>query len=152
MGYGAGSGSGFGSRAGAGSGSGTRKDRKTWIRLTNFYGIEIKSFPAEIARLALLIAEFQSNVRYLGQREACRDVLPLHNTGHILCGNALRLDWLEVCPPPVAKGSSKVGGLGRIFNPQLKIMVQGSTFTLETRASEILKTKRTSYGAVIQQV
>jgi N-6 DNA Methylase len=78
----------------------SEQDKKTQIPLTNFYGIEIKSFPAEIARLALLIAEFQSNVRYIGQREACRDVLPLHNTGQIVCGNALHLDWLEVCPPP----------------------------------------------------
>ena len=27
-------------------------------------------------------------------------VLPLHDTGRIKTGNALRLDWLEVCPPP----------------------------------------------------
>lgn len=74
-------------------------DRKTWIKLTNFYGIEIKSFPAEIARLALLVAEFQCNVRHIGQREACLDVLPLHDTGKIVAGNALRLNWLEVCPP-----------------------------------------------------
>lgn len=74
--------------------------QKSWIKLTNFYGIEIKSFAAEIARLSLLIAEFQCNVRLIGQREACLDVLPLHDTGRIVTGNALRLDWLEVCPPP----------------------------------------------------
>lgn len=74
--------------------------QKSWIKLTNFYGIEIKSFAAEVARLSLLIAEFQSNVRLIGQREACLDVLPLHDTGKIVTGNALRLDWLEVCPPP----------------------------------------------------
>ncbi len=81
----------------------TDAEKKTWIKLTNFYGIEIKSFPTEIARLALLIAEFQCNVRHIGQLEACRDVLPLHNTGKVVCGNALRLDWLEVCPPPAVK-------------------------------------------------
>lgn len=70
--------------------------QKTWIKLTNFYGIEIKSFPAEIARLALLIAEFQSNVKHIGQLQACLDVLPLHATGNIFTGNALRLDWAEV--------------------------------------------------------
>lgn len=75
------------------------EDKKSWIKLTNFYGIEIKSFPAEIARLALLIAEFQCNVRHIGQREACLDVLPLHDTGKIITGNALRLDWADVCPP-----------------------------------------------------
>jgi hypothetical protein len=76
-----------------------RKDNpKSVINLTQFYGIEIKSFPAEIARLALLIAEFQCNVRMIGQQEAILDVLPLHQTGNIRCGNALRMDWLEVCP------------------------------------------------------
>ena len=36
-------------------------ERRSVIRLSNFYGIEIKSFAAEIARLALLIAEFQAD-------------------------------------------------------------------------------------------
>ncbi|MBX9861142.1 MAG: lactate dehydrogenase [Hyphomicrobium sp.] len=76
------------------------EDKKSWIKLTNFYGIEMKSFAAEVARLSLLIAEFQCNVRLIGQREACLEVLPLNDTGKIVTGNALRLDWLEVCPPP----------------------------------------------------
>jgi len=79
-----------------------KDDPKSVIKLTQFYGIEIKSFPAEIARLALLIAEFQCNVRMIGQQEAILDILPLHQTGNIHCGNALRMDWLEVCPPPTA--------------------------------------------------
>lgn len=74
-------------------------DKKSWIKLTQFYGIELKDFAAEIARLALLIAEFQSDVRLIGQQEALIDVLPLKNTGLITQGNALRLDWLTICPP-----------------------------------------------------
>jgi hypothetical protein len=77
----------------------TRDDPKSWIKLSNFYGIEIKGFAAEIARLALLIAEFQSDVRFISQHEARAMVLPLHNTGHIVIDNALRVDWLGVCPP-----------------------------------------------------
>jgi len=73
---------------------------KSWIKLDNFYGIEIKHFAVEIARLALLIAEFQSDVQYISQQEARAMVLPLHRTGQIRSANALRLDWLEVCPPP----------------------------------------------------
>ncbi len=83
------------------------KAEMSWLKLTNFYGIEIKSFAAEIARLALLIAEFQCNVRHIGQREACLEVLPLNATGQITTGNALRLDWLEVCPP--AKQEEQAG-------------------------------------------
>lgn len=74
-------------------------DRRSVIPLSNFYGIEIKGFAAEIARLALLIAEFQADCLYLSQQEARAMVLPLHKTGQITVGNALRLDWLEVCPP-----------------------------------------------------
>ena len=74
-------------------------DRRSVIPLSNFYGIEIKGFAAEIARLALLIAEFQADCVYLSQQEARAMVLPLHKTGQITVGNALRRDWLEVCPP-----------------------------------------------------
>lgn len=80
-------------------------ERRSVIPLDNFYGIEIKGFAAEIARLALLIAEFQADCLYLSQQEARAMVLPLHKTGQITVGNALQVDWLEVCPP-MRKGSS----------------------------------------------
>jgi hypothetical protein len=69
------------------------------ILLTNFRGIELRDFPAEIARLALIIAEFQCDVLYCGQKEALSKFLPLDVDNWIVCGNALRLDWLGVCPP-----------------------------------------------------
>lgn len=73
--------------------------RRTDIPLTNFRGIELRDFPAEVARLALIIAEFQCDVLYRGQKEALQDFLPLDAQNWITCGNALRLDWLSVCPP-----------------------------------------------------
>ena len=74
-------------------------NRKTDIPLTNFRGIELRDFPAEIARLALIIAEYQCDVTYRGQKEALVEFLPLNAQNWITCGNALRLDWLSVCPP-----------------------------------------------------
>jgi hypothetical protein len=74
-------------------------DLKTEIPLTNFRGIELRDFPAEIARLALIIAEYQCDVRYRGQKEALVEFLPLDAMNWITCGNALRLDWLSICPP-----------------------------------------------------
>lgn len=74
-------------------------DRKTEIPLTNFRGIELRDFPAEIARLALIIAEYQCDVLYRGQKEALAEFLPLDSQNWITCGNALRLDWLSICPP-----------------------------------------------------
>jgi MmeI, DNA-methyltransferase domain/MmeI, N-terminal domain/MmeI, helicase spacer domain len=71
----------------------------TQIPLTNFRGIEIRDFPAEIARLALIIAEYQCDVLYRGQKDALAEFLPLDAMNWITCGNALRLDWLSICPP-----------------------------------------------------
>jgi len=68
------------------------------IPLTNFRGIELRDFPAEVARLALIIAEYQCDVLYRGQKLALAEFLPLDAQNWITCGNALRLDWLSICP------------------------------------------------------
>jgi hypothetical protein len=67
--------------------------------LDDLRGIELRDFPAEIARLALIIAEFQCDVLYRGQKEALAEFVPLNAQNWIVCGNALQLDWLSVCPP-----------------------------------------------------
>lgn len=69
------------------------------IHKTNFRGIELRDFAAEIARLALIIAEYQCDVKYRGQKLALAEFLPLDKMNWIVCGNALRIDWLTVCPP-----------------------------------------------------
>ena len=74
-------------------------ERRSDIPLTNFRGIEIRDFPAEIARLALIIAEYQCNVLYRGQSEALAEFLPLDAMNWITCGNALQIDWRSICPP-----------------------------------------------------
>jgi hypothetical protein len=74
-------------------------DFRSEIPLTNFRGIELRDFPAEIARLALVIAEYQCDLLYRGQKLALAEFLPLRADNWITCGNALRLDWLSVCPP-----------------------------------------------------
>lgn len=92
-------------------------DRRSWIKLENFYGIEIKDFAAEVARLALLIAEFQCDVRLIGQKEARALVLPLKKTGQIYTGNALRMDWSKICPPITSASSIEhdlAGPTGRL--------------------------------------
>ena len=47
--------------------------RKSDIPLTNYRGIEIRDFSCEVARLALVIAEYQCDLQYLGQKEALAD-------------------------------------------------------------------------------
>jgi hypothetical protein len=75
------------------------RDLRSEIPLTNFRGIELRDFPAEIARLALVIAEYQCDVLYRGQKLALAQFLPLRAENWITCGNALRLEWLSICPP-----------------------------------------------------
>jgi len=75
------------------------KGRQSDIPLTNFRGIELRDFPAEIARLALIIAEYQCDGVYRGQKEALAVFLPLDAQNWITQGNALQIDWLSVCPP-----------------------------------------------------
>ncbi len=78
-------------------------ENRSVIPLTNFRGIEVRNFSAEVARLALIIAEFQCNAQYRGQKEALNEFLPLNNKNWITCGNALKLDWLSICPPQISK-------------------------------------------------
>lgn len=74
-------------------------DRESNIPLTNFLGIEIRHFSCEIARLALIIAEYQCDVLYRGQKLALAAFLPLEQANWITCDNALRVDWLSICRP-----------------------------------------------------
>ena len=90
---------------------------KSSIPLTNFRGIELREFPAEVARLALIIAEYQADVVYRGQQNALAEFLPLDSSNWITSGNALRLDWLSLCPPT----GTTVKLLGDdLFNTQLE--------------------------------
>ena len=64
--------------------------------LTNFRGIELRDFPAEVARLALIIAEFQCDVLYRGQKLELAEFLPLNKENWITCGNALKIHWQDL--------------------------------------------------------
>lgn len=75
------------------------KNKASKIPLTNFRGIELKDFSAEVARLALIIAEYQCDVLYRGQSLALAEFLPLDAQNWITKGNALTINWLSVCPP-----------------------------------------------------
>jgi hypothetical protein len=82
-------------------------DRRSDIPLTNFRGIEIRHFSCEIARLALIIAEYQCDVLYRSQKLALAEFLPLDAANWITCGNALQRDWLQICPPTEKEASKQ---------------------------------------------
>ncbi|MGE4511377.1 MAG: DNA methyltransferase [Sulfurimonadaceae bacterium] len=67
------------------------------IKLTQFYGIELDDFAHEVAMLSLWLAEHQMNLEFYRAFGRTSPSLPLHDGGHIVHGNATRLNWEEVC-------------------------------------------------------
>lgn len=70
----------------------------TGIHLDHFYGIEIDDFACETAKLSLWLTEHQMNVEFMNKTGVLCPTLPLKKAGHIVKGNACRLDWEDVCP------------------------------------------------------
>ena len=68
------------------------------IKLNQFYGIELDDFAHEVAILSLWLAEHQMNQEFKKLFGNCTPTLPLKDSGNVVCGNATRLDWEEVCP------------------------------------------------------
>ncbi len=69
------------------------------ISLSQFYGIEIDDFAHEVAILSLWLAEHQMNLEFKDKFGYADATLPLKESGNIIAGNALRLNWAEACPP-----------------------------------------------------
>lgn len=68
------------------------------INIENFYGIEIDDFAHEVAILSLWIAKHQMNLEFAEKFGVELPLIPLKEAGHIVHGNATRLDWNKVCP------------------------------------------------------
>jgi hypothetical protein len=68
------------------------------IHVSQFYGIELDDFAHEVAILALWLAEHQMNVEFRTAFGNAPASLPLKDGAKIVCGNATRIDWNEVCP------------------------------------------------------
>lgn len=68
------------------------------LSLTQFYGIELDEFAQETSTLSLWLAEHQMNQTFEDRFQTHVDALPLRPSGHIIHGNACRIDWNTVCP------------------------------------------------------
>jgi N-6 DNA Methylase len=71
----------------------------TGIQLNQFFGIEYADFAAETAKLSLWISEYQMNHLFKDEFGDSPPDLPLRESGNISHDNALRANWLKVCPP-----------------------------------------------------
>ena len=68
------------------------------VSIAQFYGIEINDFAVTVAKTALWIAESQMMQETETVVKMNLDFLPLKTNANIVEGNALRMDWEEVCP------------------------------------------------------
>lgn len=75
------------------------------LHLNQFYGIELDDFAYETAKLSLWLTAHQMNIAFKAVFGETRPTLPLQDAGHIVCGNATRLDWELVCPKMDLKGN-----------------------------------------------
>jgi hypothetical protein len=69
----------------------------SYIPLRNFYGIELDDFAHEVAILSLWLAEHQMDILFKEEFGDLKPSLPLKDGGNIICGNATRLNWEQVC-------------------------------------------------------
>ena len=97
------------------------------VNLDNLYGIEYDDFASQIARLSLWLAEHQMNVLFEQELGASTPMLPLKDSGHIVYGNSLRINWHEVCPNNGSDeiyiiGNPPFGGTGSRNDEQSKDM------------------------------
>lgn len=77
---------------------GQRQLPMTGVQLNQFYGVELADFAAETAKLSLWIAEYQLNEQFKSEFGSAPPALPLRESGTIVHGNALRMDWVKICP------------------------------------------------------
>ena len=68
------------------------------VSINQFYGIEINDFAVTVGKTALWIAESQMMQETEDIVHMNLDFLPLKTNATIIEGNALRIDWNDVCP------------------------------------------------------
>jgi hypothetical protein len=68
------------------------------ISIENFFGIEIDDFAVEVAILSLWIAKHQMNSEFKDKFGVSIPLIPLKEAGRIREGNAITVDWNDVCP------------------------------------------------------
>lgn len=90
------------------------------ISINNFYGIEIDDFAHELAVLSLHIAHQQMNMEFSKQFGIAFPIIPLIDAPHIVCANAARIDWQDVCPnKPKLINRPTISGTMSLFDDQM---------------------------------
>ena len=91
------------------------------VSLKQFHGIEINDFAVNVATTALWIAELQANAEAQSIVYSTIKDLPLEDSAHIVHGNALELDWVDVIDPSECDyiiGNPPFSGYSRLSTEQ----------------------------------
>ena len=68
------------------------------VSIDQFYGIEIEEFPVDVARVSMWLMEHVMNKRFGERLGTVIASIPLKNSAHIVCANALEIGWDTVAP------------------------------------------------------
>lgn len=97
------------------------------VTIDQFYGIELEEFPAEVARVSMLLMEHVMNMKV---GKAFGDVIPsipLKHSATIVCANALTTPWEDIIPPEKLNyilGNPPFSGYQNMSNSQKKVVSQ----------------------------
>jgi hypothetical protein len=69
------------------------------IDVDQMHGIEIEEFPTRIAEVALWLTDHQANIALSEAFGQLYRRIPLRKSPHIVCANALQMDWKTLLPP-----------------------------------------------------
>jgi hypothetical protein len=92
------------------------------VKIDQFYGIEINDFAMNVAQAAFWIAESQMLIETERIVQQKIEFLPLHNYAHIVCANAMRMDWKSMF-----EGDTDVSCIYIIGNPPYKGYTEQTT-------------------------
>ena len=92
------------------------------VKIDQFYGIEINDFAMNVAQAAFWIAESQMLIETERIVRQKIEFLPLHNFAHIVCANAMRMDWKAMF-----KDDTDVSCIYIIGNPPYKGYTEQTT-------------------------
>ena len=129
------------------------------VSVSQFFGIEIEQFPAEIAKVALWLMDHLCNMEVADRFGQYFARIPIKDSPHIVCGNALTMDWgsllnvANVEMLPIANTNSQLGtgniGTGNIGNNSTFSYILGNPPFLGAHSSGMDDEKRANMAALL---
>ncbi|MCF7810022.1 N-6 DNA methylase [bacterium] len=71
----------------------------TAVNISQFYGIELKEFPSQIAQVSMWLTDHQMNIEAANEFGLEKSSIPLKTTPNIICENALTYKWSDLILP-----------------------------------------------------